>query len=181
MAKDSLGMPALPETKAQKQRRYAWLLVIVLAMIVLGVLYASRLQLSNQRTTNSREDQATIISEIKLGALQYPEAADKINPPIIQKPSYTTNDQLVLRVTTAPDVDRLIEVNARLLTLRGEVIELDPPAVEFAPGTNGFCCWQIEEPGEYTLQIFRPERVITTIPLKVIEGFDQANVPALSL
>ena len=175
------GTPKEIVERSTKQSRYMWLVAALALAVVAGIWYAASLPIGVEQTTTTSAVQETIVSEITLGALRSAEEANDVDPPLVQKPSYTTSDQLVLRITTAPEVERLVELNARLLTPAGEVVELDPSVVQFSPGTSGFCCWQVEEPGEYTLQIFRPERTITSIPLKIIKGFDTSGAGPLSL
>ncbi len=161
----------MPEVKGQlAQRRSAIWIVIILAVVILGIIVAMRIQLIRQNTNVASTMAGTIISEIQFGALLSPVEADKLNPRIQQKQFYTTSDRLVMRLTTTPEVTEPFEVAVRLLTPSGSIVELNPPSATFTPGTSSFCCWQITKEGTYTLQIFRPEKTVSTIPLVIQKG-----------
>ncbi len=115
------------------------------------------------------EGRPVLVTNIILGAYvsDNPEKSGEIL--MRTKKSYTTKDRLALRLTTAEGVIEPLQVNARLLTAEGNIIELSPSTLTFQPGTGTFCCWDAPpQPATYRLQIFRPERVITSIPFKVI-------------
>lgn len=152
--------------------RYAIFFIILGIMAIVGIVGASRYTFKDSATITAGENiQDTIITEIKLGALLREDEATKSNPKIKQKESYVAGEPLVMRVTTDPSIKSPVQLGVRLLTEVGTIIELSPSSVEFKPGTTGFCCWQVEEAGTYTLQIFRPEKVISTIPLKITPAF----------
>lgn len=163
----------MPEVKGQlSQRRSAIWLIVILAVMVLGVIIARRIQLMNQNTDVTSLAAGTIISEIQFGALLSPAEAEKQNPRIQQKQFYTTDDRLIMRLITTPQVTEPFEVAVRLLTPSGSIVELNPPSAQFTPGTSSFCCWHITKEGTYTLQIFRPEKTVSTIPLTIQKGLE---------
>lgn len=118
-----------------------------------------------------------IISEIILAAVANPSRRQEDNPPLRQHAMYSTADYLALRITTLPTITTPIQLNARLLTASGSVIELNPPSFTLPPGQSTFCCWQISDEGTYTLQLFRPEGTVTTFPLRIRKaGGSGANI-----
>lgn len=161
-------------------RRSSFILAFLALAVVAGILGAQwydRVRL--QRTVEpALEGKQTIIAEIVLAALADPATRDQENPPLQQHPTYTTQDLLALRITTQAGVTSPVQMGARLLTEAGTVVELDPPSMTLPPGQSTFCCWQVEAAGTYTLQLFRPEGIITTIPLTIRPALTQprANI-----
>lgn len=154
-------------------------LAILAAVIIVGILVAQWIDRRSLDTApESPHAPQTIIAQIVLAALADPAQKEMQNPQLRQSPQYTTQDHLALRVTTQSHVQEPIEINARLLTLERRVVELDPPSMTLQPGVSTFCCWQIQMPGSYTLQLFRPEGIITSIPVTIKQGavIPRANV-----
>ena len=154
-------------------------LALLAGVILLGILVAQwidrrRFDVAPEQTVT----QQTIIAQIVLAALADSTQREAVNPPLRQAPNYSTADELALRVTTQTHVQEPIQLNARLLTLERRVVELDPPSMTLQPGTSTFCCWSIDEPGSYTLQLFRPEGIITSIPVTIKQS---QNVPRANL
>lgn len=148
------------------------LVVIVAAAVSAGIWYAQTIRLEEQNAARTAAPTARIISAIMIGALKSPAEAEALHPRLEQKSAYATDDRLVMRVTSESSVTESFEVGVRLLEQSGNVVELDPPSVTFQPGTSSFCCWQVAHEGNYTLQIFRPEKIISTIPLRVKKAID---------
>jgi hypothetical protein len=161
-----------PSTQFKQRRSTLWL-VAILAILVGGVIIGMRVRLDKQNSTATVQTAGAIISEIQFGALFSAQDATKPNPRIEQKQFYATQDRLVMKVTTVPTVTDSFEVGVRLLTPSGSVVEMDPPSATFTPGTSSFCCWQINKEGTYTLQIFRPEKTVSTIPVTIRKGIEQ--------
>lgn len=149
--------------------------------IVGGVLIAQ--YFDNQRltdvSTTTSGSQENLISEIVLAALKDPAQAGRENPALVQSGTYTTNSLLALQITTEESVENPLQFTARLLNPTGAVVPLDPPSFTVKPGTSIFCCWQIDTPADYILQIFRPEGTITSIPVKVRQGSAATNPASL--
>ena len=141
-------------------------LVVALVAVagLLGIWWASRRPEGNKALSSTG---TSVISEIQLGALVSPEEASAQHPRFIQKEAYTTDDALVMRITSTPQAPDRFEVGVRLLTPAGSVVQLTPPSATFTAGTSSYCCWNIEQAGEYTLQIFRPEKTVSTLPLTI--------------
>lgn len=150
---------------APKERRYLILAVMAGLVVLAGVwmgLFWKRSVPQGQET-----GQQAIITEITLAGLSTPQQEGQANPALKQKPSYQVGEPLALRVTTADDVHELTQISVRLLDKQGGIHELSTSSVSFQPGTSTFCCWHIAKKGDYTLQIFRPERTVTTLPVKI--------------
>ncbi|MEK7557558.1 MAG: hypothetical protein AAB538_06255 [Patescibacteria group bacterium] len=162
---------------SHKQQRYLLLAVVVGLVILAGVWTAL---LWGQRAPQVREGDSAIITEITLAGLRTPEQEQSENPVLRQQPSYIAGEPLALRITTAEDVHEPIQIGVRLLDKGGGIHDISPSSVEFQPGTSTFCCWRIEKPGTYTLQIFRPEKTVTSLPLRIQPGFSQQKKPVPS-
>lgn len=144
---------------------------IVIGLLILtagiGVLIAQWIDSRNQPTATSSKPKQNLVSEIILATLVDPTKANTPNPQLRQFSSYTTADPIALRITTQPSITVPLQFNARLLTTNGSVVNLAPSTFVAQPGQSIFCCWQIDQPGDYTLQIFRPEGSITSIPFTI--------------
>lgn len=149
----------------KRRQRYQIFFIVVGALLLLGIAIANQIDLSQPLQLQAPEGRELVVSEITLGTLIDPTQAKDKNPKLRQQDSYTTADPLALRITTDPSVDTSFSIGARLLTQAGTIIELEPSSVTFQPGTSSFCCWTVPQAGRYTLQIFRPEKIITTLPL----------------
>lgn len=150
-----------------RRQRYVLLAISVGILLWLGFGIASRINLATPVPLKAPASRELVIAELTLGTPLDPAERVKKNPKLRQAPAYTTADPLALRVTTEKSVTRPFTVSVRLLTPAGNVVELTPSQVTLAPGTSAFCCWQVEQAGTYTLQIFRPEKVITSLPLLI--------------
>jgi hypothetical protein len=137
---------------------------------VIIALYIDRTRLYSIPAQPLLEERQFIISELTLAALADPAARDKQNPPLKQSKVYRATDLLALQVTTHQAVTSPVQINARLVTQTGAIIEMDPPSITLPPGKSTFCCWQVEQEGEYLLQLFRPEGIISTAPLTIRRG-----------
>lgn len=155
-------------SRVTRRQRYLLLAAVILAVIGIGVIVASRIELTTPIRTTTSDGRELIITEITLGTPITRQGQPIAREPRLQQADhYKTTDVLALRLTTSPEVDFDYTVSVRLLTERGEVVELDPSHVPFAPGTSTYCCWAAPPAGEYTFQIFRPERIVTSIPLEI--------------
>lgn len=119
-----------------------------------------------------------IITEITIGTPLTAEEARRPDPKLRQELAYNVNQPIALRVKLNPQITEPVQVGVRLITEQGKIIELDPSKITLAPGATTYCCWQIIQPDSYLMQIFRPEKTITSIPLLIRQGFS-APVPLL--
>lgn len=158
-------------TSSHKQQRYL-LLAVIVGLVVLGGVWTA-IFLDKRAPQVQEVGDQVVISEMTLAGLRTPQEEQSDTPALRQQPSYLAGEPLALRVTTAEDVRGSIQISVRLLDKGGGIHELSPSSVEFQPGTSTFCCWRIEKPGTYTLQIFRPERTVTTLPITIQAGFSQ--------
>lgn len=161
----------MEQQRYSRQTRYLALAIVLAAAVIAGIWYAKTIRLEEQNAARTIVPTDRVIASIMIGALKSPAEAEDLNPRLEQKSAYTTDDQLVMRITSEPAVREPFEVGVRLLEQSGKVVEIEPPSVTFQPGTSSFCCWQVTTEGNYTLQIFRPEKVISTIPLVVKQAF----------
>lgn len=147
------------------RNRYLLLGAAAILIIIVGTIIANKIELTPESKKIVLRDLQ--ISEITVGALTNPSEATKTEPKLRQKREYSTADQIALRVVTTPSVNRTIQLTARLIDPTGKIVELQPTTVSFEPGTSTFCCWNFPTAGSFNLQIFRPEQIITSIPVVV--------------
>lgn len=131
--------------------------------VIAGIIFATRVILAPSEPATST---SLAISDITLGALANPGEAATANPRLRQAGTYTTTDQLALRVTLA-QTSAPATVTVRLTTATGQVEPLQPGTVTVNPGTATTCCWTIAKPGTYTWQLFHAGRIVASLPLKI--------------
>ncbi len=112
-----------------------------------------------------------LFSDLRLGTPVRPEFANQENPPIKQKTEYTILEPIMLRGTTTDAATDTLSLDVRLVDSKSKIISLDPGTVSLEPGTSSYCCWVVNTPGQYTMQIFRPDSVVTTLPIKIVSDF----------
>lgn len=153
------------EIVGKSRQRYLVLVVVIGLVILTGVWTAIWWERGIPQVKETGRE--VIIEEITLAALRSADEANQANPALKQENNYQVGEPLAMRITTAADVTESIQVSVRLVSDTGKILPLSPASVEFSPGTSTFCCWKIETPGKYQLQIFRPERTVTTLPLMI--------------
>jgi hypothetical protein len=152
------------------------LLVIVLGIAAIaGVIYATQVKLADKNSTAATQVNQLQIAEMVLGTPSSPTQLKSKDPILKQAANYTTTDPLALRVTTTNLVTKPFQMNVRLLLPDGSIMPLDPPTATFQPGTSTYCCWLIKKPGNYTMQIFRPEHIVSTIALDIQASLQQQS------
>lgn len=154
------------EAVGKSRQRYL-LLGVAVGIVILAGVWAALWWQSGQPQVRERGE-GIIIEEITLAALRTPSEAGKPNPALKQQNNYQVGEALALRITTASHVTEPVQISVRLLSAEGKILPISPASVEFQPGTSTFCCWRIDRPGKYQLQLFRPERTVTTLPVTII-------------
>lgn len=150
-----------------KSQRYLVLAIVAGIVVLAGIWAAFFVNLHTPQVREDANSREVIITEITLAGLRTPSEESQTNPALKQQRNYQAGEPLALRVTTAENITNPIQVSVRLLDKGGGIQELSPSSLEFQPGTSTFCCWHIPKDGDYTLQIFRPEKTVTSIPLKI--------------
>lgn len=153
-------------------RRALWLPVAALAVIGLGVFYAWRIELLPAPPNNVQD---TIITEIKVGTPISPSEVRQPNPRLRLQSTYSTEDPIAARFTTSTELTAPTQVSIRLLDSSRGVVDLMPSQITLQPGSTTYCCWTIPTSGKYLLQFFRPENVITSIPLEIYSSASGRN------
>ncbi len=149
------------------------ILIAVAVLFVGGIWFALLLPDTTyqQNGTSPGNTTAVYISDLRIGTPVRPEFASQQNPPIKQKTEYTVHEPIMLRATTADDAEDAVSVQVRLINETSSIVSLNPSTVSFEPGTNSFCCWTVDTPGQYTMQVFRPNGAVTTLPLKIVKDY----------
>lgn len=151
------------------QQKWFILTGLAIGVVILGIIVATQIELVDSLRFQMSGDRPLTITEITLGMLADPTQRDEPLPRLRQRSGsvYFTTDPLALRLTTDPSVTQSYTIGVRLITDTGEIVDLNPSYVTLPPGTGGYCCWTVEREGTYLLQIFRPERTITSLPLTI--------------
>ena len=158
------------QAMAKKDRKTPLVIIGVGVVAIVGIMAGLYWQREDRNTITNVSDgsREIMLSEITIGTLQRAEDATRENPPLFQQSTYSGGALLGMRVITQPNVVKPIEIAVRLLQKSGAIIELDPSSATFAPGTSTFCCWELpKDSGDYTLQMFRPDGIISTFPLRI--------------
>lgn len=164
------------------KRRYVLLSTTVAAFLGIGVLIGLRINLNRATQLTTPVGRPPILTEITVATLLRPEQEGQPDPALKQQINYATDDPLALRITTDPSIQEPVEVGVRLMNEEGEIIGLDPPSFTIAPGTTTTCCWKVKKEGTYLLQILRPEKLITSVPLIIVKkGGGPAERPTIRL
>ena len=154
---------------------------IVFVLLIAGVLFALFLP-SRGTVPVDQEEKPTdklppLFSDLRIGTPVRAEFATQKNPPIKQKSEYTASELIMLRGTTTSAATKPVEVTVRLVDEKSSITSMSPSKVTLDVGTNSYCCWTIKTPGQYIMQVFRPDSVVTRIPLKIVKDFETTVQP----
>lgn len=160
----------------QNNRKLLIIIGIIIVLFIAGIGVASFLPSSGIIPTPQDETptgkQKPLFSDLRIGTPVRPEFASQKNPPIKQKSEYTVNEPIMLQGTTTQSATSPVEVTVRLVDSKSAVKSLSPSSITLPVGTNSFCCWSVATPGQYTMQVFRPDSVITRIPLRIVQEYN---------
>lgn len=150
------------------------LALVAAILFISGIVFA--FFIPTKQTTPVAEqgqtsDQQPLFSDLRLGTPVRPEFATQPNPPIRQQSEYSVQDLIMLQGTTTPAATGPVEITARLVDEKSTIIPLSPNTVTLQKGTSSFCCWTISTPGQYTIQLFRPDSVVTRLPIRIVKDF----------
>lgn len=138
---------------------WKWLLLGAAVLLVIIVMSQISLLPDSASNTAGQNAQQLAITQIKLGSMK--------GVALISKDAYTVGEPLALRVQTADPAPETFQVTIRLLTERGEIKPLAPATVTFTKKKDTYCCWVVNEPGIYKLQVFRPDQRISSFALTI--------------
>ncbi len=160
----------------QQNKRLFQIAGIIFALFVAGIIFAFFIPSdTSSPDTQPVGNQPSQFLDLRLGTPVRAEFASQKNPPIKQKSEYTVKEPIMLQGTTTSSATQPVEVTVRLVNELNTVVPLSPGSVTIQPGTNSFCCWNIESPGEYVIQIFRPDGVITRLPIRIVKDFESIS------
>lgn len=168
---------AREEGRMSKQQRFALAIGVGAILMLGGIFIITHFDLARPNAgQHVVSGNIPIITEITVGTPLNAEEAKRPDPKLRQATAYEINQPLALRIKLNPQIQEPVQVGVRLLTEQGTIVELDPSKVTLAPGTTTYCCWQVDRPDTYLMQIFRPEKTITSIPLIIRPGFGAAPI-----
>ncbi|OGY37225.1 MAG: hypothetical protein A3E36_01355 [Candidatus Andersenbacteria bacterium RIFCSPHIGHO2_12_FULL_45_11b] len=144
----------------------------VAIIFISGVWFAFQLPQNVPPKTDTAYTGPVFI-DLRVGTVVRESFASQKNPPIKQKSDYSTKDLLMLQGTTADGVTSPVTVTVRLRDAAQSIIPLVPESVTLDPGKNEYCCWNIPTVGNYTMQVLRPDGIITNLPIKIIPAAGQ--------
>lgn len=150
-------------------------IIIAIAIIfIAGVWYAFQRPLQAPTVQNSAYT-GPVFSDLRIGTVVRESFATQKNPPIKQKSDYTTKDLIMLQGTTSDGVTSPVTVTVRIRDTALNIIPLSPDTITLDPGKNEYCCWNIStiQPGQYNMQVLRPDGIITNLPLKITPATGQ--------
>ncbi|HSX24743.1 MAG TPA: hypothetical protein VLG69_02150 [Candidatus Andersenbacteria bacterium] len=151
-------------------------LIIVIAAVILiflaGIWFAFQLP-QNAPSATTGGYTGPVFSDLRIGTVVRESFATQKNPPIKQKSDYSTKDLIMLQGTTSDSVTAPVTVTVRLKDAAQTIIPLTPDSVTLDPGKNEYCCWTIPTVGDYTMQVLRPDGIITNLPLKITPATGQ--------
>lgn len=147
-------------------KRTIIILATITVIFILGVWFAFQLPQEKTMVADTTYT-GPVFSDIRIGTPVRASFATQKNPPIKQKTDYGINEPILLQTTTMDAVTAPVSVTVRLLDSLQNIVPLTPDVVTLDPGKNEFCCWTIPTPGQYTLQVLRPDNLITNLPIKM--------------
>ncbi|HLC48915.1 MAG TPA: hypothetical protein VJI96_00830 [Candidatus Andersenbacteria bacterium] len=157
---------------------------VVFILFTAGIVFALFLPSRGTEKIPTEEkpagNQPPLFSDLRLGTPVRPDFATQVNPPIKQKTEYTVSEQIMLQGTTTSSAKEKVEVTVRLVDAKSTISNLSPSKITFSPGTNSYCCWTIKSPGEYVLQVFRPDSIVTRLPIKITKDFETTSTDSTS-
>lgn len=139
-------------------------LVLAVAVIGAGIWFAQRLDIYG---TSQSSNQSATISRIIFGVVKPLDNGQTRAVDVKEQSSYMTTDKLSLRVTSSSSKPTDLSFNVRLLDQNGKIVEFTPSQILIPSGDNHYCCWQIGQAGTYTLQVFRPDNILSTFKFKI--------------
>lgn len=146
--------------------------VIIVILFIGGIWFATLLPDDRSGVDTPSSGGAPsqpVFTDLRVGTPVRPSFATQKNPPIKQKSEYTVNEPIMLRGTSIPGLTNPLSLSVRLVDTSSRIIALSPGTITLEPGTSAFCCWTIPNPGDYTVQIFRPDSITTSIPIKMVK------------
>lgn len=160
--------------------KWWWIAGGAIATIIIGGVLGGFVTLRSTETAGPADP---IIREVLLGV---PAEKPTVEKPwqgsdrLTQKRTYATNDTLAVRLVSDEPIERILQFSVRLLREDGSVKTLSPSTFTVPGGVGGYCCWQVDTPGTYSMQIFRERQTPFVIPLTVVKS-QQGNKSPLQL
>lgn len=150
-----------------------WVFILLIALVIVGgILAAMAVRIGNEsKTLPAPITKGVRLTEILVGT-PLGDTPAKAGPadPINQKRSgYKTTDPIMVRITNDAPPHEQLTITTRLVRDDGSIITLQPATFQISGGVSGFCCWLMPDPGQYNLQVFRPDGTVTVLPLKIVE------------
>lgn len=147
-------------------------IVIITAIVIIlflgGIWFATLLPDTPEVQQNASSDTSIpLFSDMRLGTPVRATFASQKNPPIKQKADYTVQEPIMLQATTSAAATDSVKVSVRLVDATSKITNLKPSTVTFEPGTNSYCCWTIDTPGSYIIQVLRPDSITTSLPITI--------------
>ena len=149
-------------------------IIAVITIFIAGVWYAFQRPITAPVAVDSSYN-GPVFSDLRIGTVVRESFATQKNPPIKQKSDYTTKDLIMLQGTTSDGVTNPVTVTVRIRDTALNIIPLSPDTVTLNTGKNEYCCWNIStiQPGQYKMQVLRPDGIITNLPLKITPATGQ--------
>ena len=154
--------------------------IIVIVLFVGGIWFATLLpdqQAAEQSPISNTVVKIPLFTDLRLGTPVRASFAPQKNPPIKQKADYTVGEPIMLQGTTISSLTSPINVSVRLVDATSKITNLKPSTVSFSPGTSSYCCWTIDTPGKYIVQVLRPDSITTALPITITRDLSTLAKP----
>lgn len=144
-----------------------------LKLIIIAILCVAMAAVAGILFTQSRAKQTKtiskqiVISEMNLAGVRESAAGQKTQA-LQYKREFTVGEKIALRVVSSNPSKNPFTLSIRLLDSLGRVHNLSPATISIKKADDRFCCWTVGEKGSYTLQVFRPDNTIVSLPLTVL-------------
>jgi len=155
--------------------------IIVIVLFVGGIWFATLLpnqqEAAQEKPLDSARGKQPLFTDLRLGTPVRASFATQKNPPIKQKADYTVGEPIMLQGTTISTLTSPVSVSVRLVDATSKITNLKPSTVSFSPGTSSYCCWTIDTPGKYIVQVLRPDSITTALPITITRDLSTLAKP----
>lgn len=154
--------------------------IIVIILFVGGIWFATLFTNSLKQQWDTpiiKTVNQPLFTDLRLGTPVRASFATQKNPPIKQKIDYTVGEPIMLQGTTISTLTSPVSVSVRLVDATSKITNLKPSTVSFGPGTSSYCCWTIDTPGKYIVQVLRPDSITTALPITITRDLSTLAKP----
>lgn len=136
--------------------------------IMAGILAAIAIQIRSSPMPAPSETMGITVRELVIGTPLDGSTSSPVGVgKLATRADYGPTDPIGLRISTQAPAETVLQLTVRLVRPDGTFAQIIPATVQLTQGDSGYCCWTIGESGRYSLQVFRPDGKLSSIPLRI--------------